>query len=517
MTLRRIAGKGKGEVIVVEDPNFDRKLDLITEGGRPFVKEHLLTKISRKNCIIIINYILAMQTEVNPSERYRIDTIFKLKQLAEFHNPKSFKDMTRRDIVDFLDRLRKPEQVDPLHKWIGSYEISRIVLLRFFKWLHYPDVVPHNKRPKPAVVENIPKIKRREISTYKPTDLWTEEDDILFYKYCPSLRDKCWHAVSRDTACRPHELLKLKIKDIIVQQLENGYQIARITVNGKTGTRSVRLNNSYPRLKDWLSNGHPYEGNPNAPLFCGQGRKNNGRRIADTHTIHAAYTHYKKVHFPNLLQDPLVPEEDKRKIRDLLKKPWNPYVRRHTAATEISKSLKDSVLIDQYMGWSHSGNTRQKYQHYYADDSFDAMLTVMDGLVPSQLGQKKKDLLKPKQCPNCDEANKPESKFCVKCKFVLSYDAFNETLEEKSKAASETEEIKKKVEEIKGYLDQKMREDIEKDVSLKNLLVDMAKLEVAVEAPIKRIEELDNKINKYEMRIAAIMEERRREEEEQQS
>jgi hypothetical protein len=131
--------------------------------------------------------------------------------------------------------------------------------------LHYPDVVPHNKRPKPAVVENIPKIKRREISTYKPTDLWTEEDDTLFYKYCPSLRDKCWHAVSRDTACRPYELLKLKIKDIVVQPLENGYQIARITVNGKTGTRNVRLNNSYPRLKDWLSNGHPYEGNPNAP------------------------------------------------------------------------------------------------------------------------------------------------------------------------------------------------------------------------------------------------------------
>jgi hypothetical protein len=137
----------------------------------------------------------------------------------------------------------------------------------------------------------------------------------------------------------------------------------------------------------------------------------------------------------------------------------------------------------------------------------------MDGLVPSQLGQKKKDLLKPKQCPNCDEANKPESKFCSKCRFVLSYDAFNETLEEKSKAASETEEIKKKIEEIKGYLDQKMREDIEKDMSLKNLLVDMAKLEVAVEAPRKRIEELDNKINKYELRIAAILEERRREEE----
>ena len=54
---RRIAGKSRE--VIVEDPNFDRKIDLITEGGRPFVKEHLLNKISRENCIIIINYILA--------------------------------------------------------------------------------------------------------------------------------------------------------------------------------------------------------------------------------------------------------------------------------------------------------------------------------------------------------------------------------------------------------------------------------------------------------------------------
>jgi hypothetical protein len=29
-------------------------------------------------------------------------------------------------------------------------------------------------------MENIPPIRRKEISTYKPTDLWTEEDDFLF-------------------------------------------------------------------------------------------------------------------------------------------------------------------------------------------------------------------------------------------------------------------------------------------------------------------------------------------------
>jgi hypothetical protein len=51
----------------IDDPNFDRKLDSNTAGAKPFVKEHLLTKISRENCQIIVKYIMAMQTEVSPT------------------------------------------------------------------------------------------------------------------------------------------------------------------------------------------------------------------------------------------------------------------------------------------------------------------------------------------------------------------------------------------------------------------------------------------------------------------
>ena len=196
-----------------------------------------------------------MQTEIRPSTNYRIDNIIKRKHFAEFHgDKKSFKDVTRQDVIDFLDRFRKPEAVDPYHKWVSTYESYRIYLLRFFKWLYYPDIAHNKRQVKPAVVENIPRMKRKEISTYKPSDLWTEEDDHLFYKHCPSLRDRCWHAVARDTGCRPMEMLKLKIKDVVMQKLEGssgggGYQIAKITVNGKTGTRNVRLYNSLPRVK----------------------------------------------------------------------------------------------------------------------------------------------------------------------------------------------------------------------------------------------------------------------------
>lgn len=115
-------------------------------------------------------------------------------------------------MLSFLDSFRKIETVDPLHKWIGTYNNYRIQLLWFFKWLYSPDIEP-KKRPKPPVIENIPQLKRKENPIYKPTDLWTPEDDSLFLKDCPSARDRCYHAMSRDSAARPHELLRLRIKD----------------------------------------------------------------------------------------------------------------------------------------------------------------------------------------------------------------------------------------------------------------------------------------------------------------
>jgi hypothetical protein len=40
--------------------------------------------------------------------------------------------------------------------------------MRFFKWLFNPDI-EQKKRPKPSVIENIPQLKRKEKSIYKPT------------------------------------------------------------------------------------------------------------------------------------------------------------------------------------------------------------------------------------------------------------------------------------------------------------------------------------------------------------
>jgi hypothetical protein len=67
-----------------------------------------------------------------------------------------------------------------------------------------------------------------------------------------------------------------------------------------------------------------------------------------------------------------------------------------------------------------------KYLHYYGNESNESILEAY-GIVTKD--QKLSGLLRPKQCPNCTEPNKPDSKFCAKCRMVLTYNAYSETLE----------------------------------------------------------------------------------------
>jgi hypothetical protein len=161
--------------------------------------------------------------------------------------------------------------------------------------------------------------------------------------------------------------------------------------------------------------------NLKAPLICGVG-KGLGRHLRYFRMAHI-YRTYKQIIFPALLESPNVLPEDKKRISELLKKPWNPYIRRHSALTEKSMILKENVLR-QHAGWTPGSNMHLKYLHYYGNESSESLLEAY-GLVDHDI---QIDQLRPRQCPNCNEGNKPDSKFCAKCRMVLSYDAYNETL-----------------------------------------------------------------------------------------
>ena len=428
---------------VKSSPILDRKIEE-TGAGLPASYARQLHSISKDNAATVIDYIAAMKNEVNLADNYRRGLIEILTRLSKYNDNKPFKDSTRSRIIAFLDTHRKTETQDPMHKWIGTYNLYRIHLLRFFKWLYYPDIEP-NKRSKPAVIENIAELKRKEKSIYKPSTLWTQQDDLLFLKYCPSKRDKCYHAISRDSSCRPHEILKLKIRDIAFKTTGN-YQYAEALVNGKTGSRPIPIIDSIPYLKDYLDHEHPQPTNPNSPLICGTG-KGLGRHIKASR-IARIYCVYRKQIFPKLLESPNVLPEDKPKIRELLKKPWNPYIRRHSALTEKSTILKEHVLR-QHAGWSAGSKMHLKYLHYFGNESNESLLEAYGIVTPGQ----QIDQLRPKQCPNCSEPNKPDSKFCNKCRMVLTYDAYEErevlTDATVNQFSEELFKMKQEIEELK--------------------------------------------------------------------
>jgi hypothetical protein len=206
------------------------------------------------------------------------------------------------------------------------------------------------------------------------------------------------------------------------------------------------LFNSIPFIKDYLDHEHPQSGNPNAPFICGVG-KSLGRPIREN-SLFTIYNNYKEEYFPKLLENPNVLPEDKQKIRELLKKPWNPYIRRHSALTEKSTILKEHVLR-QHAGWSPSSQMHLKYLHYFGNESNDSLLEAY-GIVTKDKNQL--SVLRPKSCPNCNEPNKPDSKFCAKCRMVLTYNAYSETLESEKHKEDRVSVLEKQMQSLVSTL-----------------------------------------------------------------
>src|SRR5215469_601668 len=154
----------------------------------------------------------------------------------------------------------------------------------------------------------------------------------------------------------------------------------------------------------------------------------------------------KKMFFPKLLStiDPSasISNEDKDKINALLAKPFNPYVRRHTGLTEKSTKLKTSTF-KQYAGLSINSDMAEKYIHYFGNESCESLLEAY-GIVTKN--NSSVDVLNPKICPNCNEGNTQDARFCSKCRMIMNYEGYQEALESQKKKEDEITDLKKRQE-----------------------------------------------------------------------
>jgi integrase/recombinase XerD len=410
------------------------RINDVTKGLTPSYSNRL-NELSPKQSSVICDYISALRSEIKLSNGYRRNIVNTLIALSRISKRKEFKDFTRADVITFMNQFRKEDSEDATHKWIGTYNSNLIHIIKFFKWLYFPDVEPA-KRSKPEVVLNLPKLKRHEISGYQPNDMWIDEDNLIFLKYCPNSKDRCYHAMEVDTGARPHELLGLRVKDVEFVEGEGNCRYATIIVNGKTGQRPLPLIDSIPFVTQWLSE-HPQRDNREAFLLL---NSQNPDKAVQVGTMHKAYIRYKK-YFTKLLSTD-IPEDNKKRIKTLVKKRWNPYVHRHSAITEKSKMLSSDSKLRQYAGWSVTSNMNRRYLHLTGGEATNDLLRLK-GVIKDK--KQPINILQPKTCPSCRELNKPDAHFCAKCNFIMSFEAYQKGMEERKKKDQEILELKEQM------------------------------------------------------------------------
>ena len=105
-----------------------RKINSITQYQKPYISKVFFEVLSKnlENAKVLCDYIVAEQNEFNIKESTKEDKIKRLFQLSRFFNHnKSFFEMNKDDILDFLNTLRKPSHLDPTHDLLELGMVDR--------------------------------------------------------------------------------------------------------------------------------------------------------------------------------------------------------------------------------------------------------------------------------------------------------------------------------------------------------------------------------------------------------
>jgi ribosomal protein L40E len=136
-----------------------------------------------------------------------------------------------------------------------------------------------------------------------------------------------------------------------------------------------------------------------------------------------------------------------------------------------STKLKSNTL-NQHAGWSPNSDMAQKYIHYFGNESSETLLEAYGIVTKNSVSI---DTLNPKICPNCNEGNTQDAKFCSKCKMLMSFDGYQEVLQEQQEKDKDLQSVKERMASIENLLVaiQPLLRDIKPEMLSKLQLVGM--------------------------------------------
>lgn len=321
------------------------------------------------------------------------DSVIEVKFLQELR-ANGLADET---LINYLKAARtlEPLNKDPaemeksdLIEWSGDLrdryadstaDLYRICVKHYFKWLHtgeldggeYPDCVDW--------------IKTGNNGRSLPKEILSHEEIKRLAEGARKQRDRAMIWTGYESGCRQGELQGIDIRDVDFDRYG-----AQIMVDGKTGKRRIRLVESVPDLKLWLSM-HPKKDNPDAPLWISMRRN----RLT------------KGAWYMNL----------QRFTENAgIKKHVYPHLLRHSRATHLAAQGVNEAQMREIFGWTKNSNMPSVYVHLSGRDT-DATVLELYGIdVNPSENQLKMGV---KVCPFCRHENSPNAKSCNECNAPL--------------------------------------------------------------------------------------------------
>jgi len=321
-----------------------------------------------------------------------------LMKLNYFLKSKPFRETTEDDIISFISEMNRKHAPSTMN-------LIKIVIKSFYRQLY-----GMKKHDYPPQVQNINgNNNHRRRVPIRPEDILTKEDIVEVVRYCDNFRDKAMVVVLYETAARIGEFVRIDIKHVKFDG-----KGAVLVIDGKTGSRRIRLIESIPFLQRWIES-HPRKNEKNAPLWCSLVRDCGRLRIASVRQILT-----------------------KLKKRSGIRKPLNPHAFRHSRLTELAKFLSDAKL-KIFAGWSANSTMSAVYVHLSGKD-LDSDLLKIAGVEIEQKPQVSP--LLERECPRCRTRNPVNNTFCGLCGLVLDETkAVSQELDQE-KLMNEIEELK---------------------------------------------------------------------------
>jgi integrase/recombinase XerD len=374
---------------------------------------------NKENAFLILKFHEFME-EHGTSERHQNNNLKAILAFSNFLESKVLSQIDSSDEISlFLHTKIKKRDEDPDQKWITTYNDYLHRIKHFFRWLHNKDKSMLYSKMElwvtPSFLTSLRSKKTKRISPYAESEIWDKEEFLSIIKYETHVRNKAALTLMWDLNARPHEISNLMIKNI---RLKEKYGEGEIPFESKTGTGPILLTTSFPYVRDWL-NFHPFKNEPNAKLIC---NLHNGAPIKPE-ALHTMMNQL-KLRILRMLETDEIKDNNERNILQLLisNKRFNPYCIRHSSITHDSDYLADYALKKK-VRWSMNSRQGSRYIKTRMGNELKIKILEHNGIISDDMQMKKSYIL---NCPRCDLTNAFDNKYCSKCSYPLTPEAFDQ-------------------------------------------------------------------------------------------